>query len=152
LRPPRALATVPALRVRLGVPRPRRLRGLLRPRLGGHGAPDGAPGGRHLWPGERRHHVRLDRRVSPARRRDGRLRWGPATYLARRLSSDLHKRWPYLSGGGGPRPPHRPGVATGAGAVGGGHRSLRRLARRSLARVGGTSGSMWRRPSRGPTW
>src|SRR5207253_1289031 len=81
------------------------------------------------------HHVRLDRRVSPARRRDGRLRWGPATYLARRLSSDLHKRWPGLSGGGGPRPPHRPGVATGAGAVGGGHRSLRRLARRSLALV-----------------
>jgi len=33
---------------------------------------------------------------------------------------------------GGPRPPHRPGVAPGAGTVGGGCRSLSRLARRSL--------------------
>src|SRR3989449_636305 len=101
LRPPRALAAVPALRVRLGLPRPRRLRDLLRPRLGCHGTADGAPGGRYLRSGERGNHVRLDRCFSPTRRGDGRLWWRLAAHLARRLSGDLYERRPRLSDCGG---------------------------------------------------
>src|SRR5262249_54907389 len=126
-------APVPALRVRLGLPRPRRLRDLLWTRLGGHGAADCTPGRGHVRPRERRHHVRLDRRVSPTRGSDGRLRWRPLTYLAWRLSSDVHERRPALPDRGGPRAPHRPGVAPGASAGSGGRRSLSRRAGRSLA-------------------
>src|SRR5436189_1956235 len=55
-----------------------------------------APGRGHVRPRERGHHVRLDRRVSPTRGSDGRLRWRPVTYLARRLSGDVHERRPGL--------------------------------------------------------
>src|SRR5262249_23736077 len=133
LRPSGTLATVPPVRVRLGLPRPRRLRDLLWARLGGHGAADCAPGCGHVRPRERRHHVRLDRRVSPTRGSDGRLRWRPVTYLARRLSGDVHERRPALPDRGGSRAPHRPGVAPGAGAGSGGRRSLNRRAGKSLA-------------------
>src|SRR5207253_9431238 len=133
LRPSGALATVPALRVRLGLPRPLRDRDLLWARLGGHGATDGAPGGGHVRPGERGHHVRLDRRVAPARGSNGRLRWRSVTYLARRLSGDVHERRPGLLDRGGPRAPHRPGVAPAADAGSGGRRSLNRRVGRSLA-------------------
>src|SRR5213078_2406663 len=82
---------------------------------------------------ERGHHVRLDRRVSPTRGSDGRLRWRPVTYLARRLSGDVHERRPGLPDRGGPRAPHRPGFAPTADAGSGGRRSLIRRAGRSLA-------------------
>ena len=79
------------------------------------------------------HHVRLDLRVAPTRRSDGRLRWRPVAYLARRLSGDVHERRPGLLDRGGPRAPHRPGVAPAADAGSGGRRSLSRRVGRSLA-------------------
>src|SRR5438309_1714563 len=93
-----------------------------------------APAGRgHVRPRERGHHVRLDRCVSPARGGHGGLRWRAVADLARRLSGDLHERRSRLSDCGGPRAPHRPGVAPGAGTVSGGRRSLNHRVRRSLA-------------------
>src|SRR5207245_362729 len=79
-----------------------------------------APGRGHVRPRERGHHVRLDRRVSPTRGSDGRLRWRPVTYLARRLSGDVHERRPGLPDPGGPRAPHRPGIAPAPDSGGGG--------------------------------
>jgi len=112
LQPSGALATVPALRVRLGLPRPRRLRDLLWTRLGGHGAAE-----LRAWPRTR----------SAAKNVGIMFGWIAASHqlgaAAAAYGGGLLHTWlgdyqvTFMSAGlvcldrGGPRAPHRPGFA-----------------------------------------
>jgi len=114
------------------LPRPRRLRDLLWTRLGGHGAPTARLAadtfGRENvgimfgW-------IAASHQLGAATRR---LRWRPVTYVARRLSGDVHERRPALPiRGASCSASARRRAAADAGR--GGRRSLEPPAGRSLA-------------------
>ncbi len=107
LRPAWALSARAAGGDRGAGSRARRVRRLLRARLGGDGAADGSSHRGHVRAGARRHCVRLDLRVAPARRRRRGIRGRPVRDPARHVRAGVRRRRRAVARRRGTRAPHR---------------------------------------------